>query len=535
MPRTQLARNLADPTDPTDPAGVLPFSVELDLVVRDRDCVRELLRHDEGERRDEFALEALRIGVLALRQAQGQIDAAAVRQEGDRLLHNVKTALEHHSDLLNQRMTTQLRDYFDPQTGRFQERVERLIRQDGELEQLLRRSVGDGDSELCRTLATHVGGSSPLMRLLDPAGDGGLTAELRQIVEDKLREQRETVLRQFSLDHKDGALCRFLAEIKDHYEGVSGDLTTRIDKAVGEFSLDDDNSALSRLVRNVTTAQETITREFSLDEKASALSRLRGELVELLQRQDETNQKFQEEVKVAIAQMQARRAESERSTRHGLDFEQAVFEFVEEDARRTRDVAEFTANTVGLIKNCKKGDAVVHLGPESPAPGAKIALEAKADAGCDLKAALEELDLARKNRDSQIGLFVYSRKTAPAATEPLARYGQDIVVVWDVDDAASDLYLRVALTLARALCIRAHDLTASQSADFTEIDRAILEVEKRAKELDEIRKGAESIKSTADNILKRQGLIRDALDRQLETLRDRTAALRQLLPTGEGS
>jgi hypothetical protein len=512
-----------------DEAEILPFNLPLELTVTDAEVIRELWHYADGAAREEFALRALRIGVLALKQAQGQIDAGAVRQEGERLLENVGGVLDRHAQLLHERMTAQLKEYFDPQSGRFQERVERLIKQDGDLETVLRRNIGEKDSELCKTLASHIGDASPLMKLLDPHGEAGLTAGLQRIVEARLQEQREQILKQFSLDQSDGALCRFLTEVKKHYDGVSGDLTEKIDKAVGEFSLDDENSALSRLVGRVKVAQETITREFSLDEKESALSRLRSELVDLLEKQSKANREFQEEVKVTIRELQARKAEAARSTRHGDTFEEQLFAFAEQDAIRNGDVAEWTGNSTGMIRNNKVGDVVLELGPDSAAPEARIVLEAKEDRKYDLKKALEELGTARTNRGAQIGVFVCSRKTAPATLEPIRRYGDDIVVVWDNEDPSTDVYLSVALTLSRALCIREHRRTASESADLEKIDRAANEIEKKAQQLDEIKKGAESIIEGANSILNRQRIIRESLEREVASLRDRTAALRDLL------
>jgi hypothetical protein len=425
-------------------------------------------------------------------------------------------------------MTPQLKEYFDPPSGRFHERVERLIGHDGELEQLLRRRIGDEDSDLCRTLLSHLGDGSPLMRVLSPDGSDGVTAALRSIIEERLHEQRQRVIEQFSLDNKQGALCRFLSEVKEHYDGVSGDLTLKIDKVVGEFSLDKQDSALSRLVGRVEDAQKTITREFSLDEKTSALTRLRDELVSLLEKQAKANQSFQEEVKVAIGELQARKAEAARSTRHGGTFQEQVFAFVEQDALKCGDIAEFTADTPGLIKGRKVGDVVLQLGDESAAPKACIVLEAKEEAGYKLKGMLEELDLARKNRGAQIGVFVCSRRSAPTTCEPLLRRGPNIVVLWDAEDVAFDVYFRAALTLARALCVREGRRDAAEAADLADIEKAILEIEKRAGDLDEIGTWAKTIFNNAEKILSKQEKVRKALDGQIEVLRSKTEALKAL-------
>lgn len=508
-----------------------PFSLPLELTVTDDDVVAALWAHPEGPPRDEFALRALRIGVLALKQAQGQIDATSVRQEGERLLQNVERALQQHQQLLNERLTTQLKTYFDPNDGRFHERIERLIRQDGELEQLLRRNVGDEDSRLCQTLALHVGDDSPLMRVIDPEAGDGLTAALRQCLEEKLHDQRQRVLEQFSLDNKEGALCRFLKEVQQHYDGISGDLTGKIDKAVGEFSLDDENSALSRLVGRVTDAQQTITREFSLDAKESALSRLRGEIVDLLKGQSESNSKFQEEVKVAIGELQARKAEAARSTRHGIEFEECLFSVVQAEAQRCGDVAEFTKEKAGHISRCKIGDIVVSLGPDCAAPDARIVFEAKEDQSYHDRHALDELDTGRKNRDAQIGVFVYSSKTAPAGIEPFRRLGNSILIVWNNEDAASDLYVKVAFTLAKALCVGEQRKHAEEAADLAEMERGVQAIENRVKDLDQIQKSATTIRNSADTILENERRFRKTIDEQLENLQERIGALKSLVGT----
>src|SRR6266487_2598756 len=71
-----------------------PQSVVLELRVSDYDSVLELLQKPEGRERGEYALIALRIGLLSLKHARGQIDADLVRQEGERMLLDLNHALE---------------------------------------------------------------------------------------------------------------------------------------------------------------------------------------------------------------------------------------------------------------------------------------------------------------------------------------------------------------------------------------------------------------------------------------------------------
>ncbi|HWB00988.1 MAG TPA: hypothetical protein VG713_20995, partial [Pirellulales bacterium] len=441
-------------------------------------------------------------------------------------------------------------------TGRFQERVNRLIERDGELEQLLRRQLGADDSELCKTLMTHLGATSPLMKVLSPTESEGLMSALRDTLSRQLSDQREIVLREFSLDKEESALSRMVRQMTEANGQLARNLQGKIDEVVKEFDLGEDGSALSKLVRNVTKAQQTITDEFSLhneqsalcrlkkmleatdqairgnltlDDENSSLSRLKREMLGILDVHQKSNQQFQQEVKVALASMVAKRAEAARGTQHGIEFEAAAFEYFERLAQNAGDIAEATGNTTGLLKNCKKGDCVLTLGPETAAPGARVVIEAKEKQKYDLRAALAELDEARKNRDAQVGVFIFSRKTAPPGLEPVARYGNDVVVVWDAEDSATDLYLRTGMTLARALCVRAANQRAAQAADFTAIDAAMAEISKQSDDLDKINGWAETVRKNGENIIEHLRRKRSAIERQLAQLHEHVSDLKQTM------
>jgi hypothetical protein len=547
----------ADSVETPGGGGDLPFRLPLELTVEDAETIAELWQHPEGEDRDRFALSALRIGVLALRQARGQVDGEQIRRQTEHMLHLLQSQLNEHASVVHNRLTLSLKDYFDPESGRFQERINRLIRKDGELEEVLRRQVGTGESELVRTLSAHFGSDSPLFKLLSPDESRGLLKAFRDTFGEQLVSQRERILNEFSLNNKEGALSRLIDELHTHHDQLTENLQGKIDGVVKEFSLDEENSALSRLVRNVDRAQKTITSEFSLDNEASALSRLKSllestrhaiddnltldndesalsrlkkEVVDILEVHSKANQSFQEEVKITLKQMVVQREEAARSTTHGLVFEDVVCEFISREALRLGDVATRTGTTTGLIKNRKVGDCIVDLGPESAAPAARIVVEAKEEEKFSISQAREEIDEARKNRGAQIGLFVFSARRAPAelVVAPLLRYGNDVLVLWDAENPATDLFLKTAFTLARALCVRTARQTNAQTADFQSIDEAICEIEKRTEGLNEIETFAKTIQSGSEKILKRVELCRKALSQQVETLREKMQELRQL-------
>ncbi|MCA9087261.1 MAG: hypothetical protein KDA90_01360 [Planctomycetaceae bacterium] len=503
--------------------------MRLSIEVSDADLIAEFERFRAGSERDQFALQALRIGVLALRQARGAIDAEAVRREGERLLGDLQSQLQNHEKRLNDQLSGILKNYFDPNDGRFPERIDRLIRKDGELERTLKQHISGDESELVRTLMAHFGAESPLMKVLSPEQSNGLLATLREVVEAQLATQRQHILAQFSLNDRDSALSILLRELTDAQGKLSSDLATKVDDVIKEFSLDKKDSALNRLLENVETAQKTITREFSLDNEHSSLVRLRSTLTKLLDNQREQNQSFQDEVKQALAAMKARREEAQRSTRHGVEFEQLLAEQLQKEAQRLGDISEPSGHTTGVIRNCKIGDIVIELGPDTIAPGAKIVVEAKQKDKYTLADARKEIAEGRANRVAQVGLFVFSQRTAPEGLEPVARIGDDVFIRWDADDEHTDLYLRVGYSLARALCVRSARLAAGRDADFEVIDRALSEVLKQMEGLEDVEKWATTIKNNGEHIIRKVTTVRSKVEQQVDSLRDNVDAIKDTL------
>ena len=503
-------------------------TLDLRLRISDPDLYAAIAKREEPKR-SQFALEAMKVGVIAFRQAQGQVDSYQIRDAGERVIADMGAALERHRRETAEQVSGCLREYFDPKSGLFTQRVRGLVGQGdeaGELERLIRRQMEGDGSLLARTLAAHVGDQSPLMRTLDPQSSGGLVALLAQATESTLAEQRERILSEFSLNNGNGALARLVAELTRSHGDVGKALEDRIGSVIGEFSLDRQDSALSRLVGRVETAHRQISSEFSLDNDGSALARMRRELLDVIGEQQKANAEFQMEVLRSLTEMTARKEEAQRSTRHGLAFEDAVYDFV--NGRHTEgDTAERTGNSTGKIRNNKKGDVVVQLGPDTAAPGARIVVEAKQDASYTLAKALAEIGEARKNRDAGIGLFVFSQRTAPAdVLEPLARYGDDIVVVWDTEDAATDAYLTAALSIAKALSVQGMQGGGNSGVDMEGLEKAIREVERQAGGLDDITKSAQAIDSHVSKILDKARIVRNGLERQVGVLDEKATGLR---------
>ncbi len=414
-------------------------ALRIELTIDDPEVLAWLSGFEEGDRPAKAAT-ALRIGVLALRQASGFIDRQAIKDEGKQLMSDIE---RHVTDAMN----------------------------------------------------TMVGPESSLMKTLDPKHADGLIAQLQ--------------------------------------EAVEGDLAAQGGKVLAAFSLDDESSPLSRLVTYVKRSQDSVRSEFSLDVEGSALSRLLAQLKRELTEHEKVNAEFREQVTSALQEMAVRKQTEARGTLHGLEFEDAVVRYLENHAAGVGDIAESTGATTGVIKNCKIGDCVLELGPDNASGGEKIVFEAKEDASYTLSTALEEIDKGRRNRQAQVGVFVWSARCAPSGTERLRRYGRDIIVVWDSEDSSSDVWLDAAIMLAKGLVLEGKRSSVPKAVvDFDAVEKAIEAVAKRAERADQVRTWGQTVENTGRNIIKEMETTQKDLERQVEVLRDHVEDAKHALASG---
>lgn len=499
----------------------------VNLVVSDPEVLIALSEYPDGSARTNFLATALKVGVLALKAARGTLDSDTLRREGARVMEELGSRLNSWRGTFEERVSGSLAHYFDPQQGTFMERVNRLTRSDGDLATVVRAQVQEAQSNLTKVFEQFIGENSQLFRMLDPSGSNELVTTLQRTLDGVVESQNKAILGQFSLDNKDGALVRFLNELTAKYGDLNQALSRDMQTIVAEFSLDSEDSALSRLVSRVESAQRSLTAELSLDNEDSALQRLQKMLTDhhetLLKQQLELSARLD----AAISSMSARREEAAKSTRHGLEFESTLGEHLREVVQGAGDILEETSLSTGLKPNCKVGDYVITIGPEKVASGARIVVEAKESASYDLSRTLEEAHTARTNRQANVCVFVHSVKTAPASIPGFKRYGNDIVVKWDADDDALDVWLQAALMVANALSVKAASHDKQDAASFEKIDKAIERIRKCIESFEEINTSASTAKNAAEKILNRARLIQEGLSSNVQTIMDEVAKVKE--------
>jgi hypothetical protein len=532
----------------------LPLRYELRLTLSDADIIRDLHAIPEGLERDAQATSALKIGLLALRQANTVVDAETIRREGDRLLRDLRSTLENSAKESLGDVSKVLAAYFDPQTGNLTQRLERLVAGDGDLNRLLDQFLRGDDCTFAKTLAAQVGTSSPIFRLLSPTEKDGVIATLTESIETVVEEQREAILAEFSLDNGNSALRRLVTELTDSNGKLKRDLAENVRTITKEFSLDNDEGALSRLVKRVEAANRSITEQLSFDNEESAisrlcerldetdseirshltldnddssLSRLRRELLGVVERVEKTNTEFHSKVVEQVASLTARRDRAARSPEHGNEFEEAFGTLLQSICSASGDHYEDTRHTIGSIARSKVGDHTLTFGADSATPEVCIAFETKDRALCAMRAARQEIELARKNRKAQFGVFVFSPEAAPEGLDTIVRHDNDLFVVWDSNDVRSDLVIRAAVSICRALARR--EAEAAGDIDAEGLEKTIAGITKQVTKLGEIVKWSNTIVTNGTKIGDSADAIRENLNERLEELDEHLGAVRDLV------
>jgi len=494
------------------------MSYQTALEIKDPEILAELLKLQTGAKKleevtkesiDAYLQKILKLGCITLKAASGQIDAGAVKEAGAAIIGDLKQLLQQYSTDMIVGIGSALKEHFDPDTGQFTQHVRNLTVKGGSLHSLLHNLLIADNSPLAEAIAEHVGDNSPIMQMLSPNNRQGLVFMLQESVSDVLTKNRENILAEFSLDRSDSALSRLVKEVRD-----SGKEVTQ------EFSLDREDSALSKLVQRIERVSKEIAGQFSLDKEESAINKL----LEAIQDQSNQNADFYLEVRETLAELKGKKASAEASTLHGFIFEEALGNPLREIASGLGDILEHTGNTTGIIKNNKKGDFVITLSPESQAPGARIVWEAKESKSYNLKAALDEIEEARKNREAQIGIFVFSSKTVPEGIRSLDRFGNDITVVWNaVNSPVSDIILRAAYSLARALSFRTKASSEEHTAIVQQLGPIIRDIEKQVGYLADIIKWTDTIRNNSNKLFDRASRMSETLLKNIEKL-DQTVA-----------
>jgi hypothetical protein len=514
--------------------SVLFASDEVAIELRDRRPDSLALFSDLDETvREQLAHDAWAVGVRALANAHAAAQESKLKDVGATLLGDIDRQLKLYVEQQQATIGAVLTRFFDPNEGQVTQRLSAFVDDHGVLARLLERYLGPQNSVLAEALAKQVGETSPLFKKLSSTDSTGLVKVLEAQLSAVMGEGRAELVRALDPLAEDGAVARFLKSLREELKDADEDRQKQLSAALAALDANDENSLLSRLVRETHRARQDVLAAVNPDAPSSPMALLKGSLTKLLQeqsttqlalakRQEERQLQFEKEVREALVRIETKRTQDQKTTRGGFDFEDAVVAFVRAATQGAPCMFEATGATAGVGRS-KKGDAIVRFTEESAFAGAGVVFEAKREAGYSVQRALDELDAARKNRNAAAGVFVMARSHCGDAFPRFARYGNNVIVVWDDQDPATDAYLHAAILLGIGLITRIK--TAGDAGDIAALRDVEARIEGELSRLEKMEKHSDSIRRNVDGISDEIRKAQKALDLLLRKAQSSLRAL----------
>ena len=409
-------------------------SVELFIKSHDPLIVNYLALFDEDEK-VEKALEALRVGIIAIHSASPTLDTKVV----DDKFNQVQTTIDNYLNGFKGDLKGQLEEFFKAGSGAIPQSLDSFFGANGKMPALLNQYFSQDNGRLFTLIQEQVGPNSQFAKSLDPNNKESVLSKLEQLVQSHLQ--------------------------------------TKTTEIINQFSLDIDNSALSRLQRS---------------------------LLEKVQDIQTSNVAFFAELKQELGIKTGKSLEAEKGTEKGREFETVLYDKVADAARRMGDLSENVRSKVGSLKNRKVGDYVITLGETSAAPGANIVMEVKMEENFKFSAAIDELKVAKENRNADYGIFIFAKGYEPAEVGDFLKLGNDFYVTVDKELIDSDeplLFFEAAYKILRVLMIASKRKADAEEIDLEAVKREIEQLLKLTSKLGEIKTKVTTIKNNSEAIL----------------------------------
>ena len=438
---------------------LLGEALSVTLVDRRQESIA-FFNHFNELQRGPLAAEVWQIGLRALESAQASANAARLEDVGKALLEDVQAKLQAHVDNEARELEAQLRSYLDPKDGRLMQRLDGVLKEGGELTRLLHQHTGAG-SKLQTTLLSAI---NPLLRLLSSTEQDGVVAAIKLQVEGVLAASQTAMKDALDPMIAKSAAGRFVAQLTEKLAAAGSAQEQRLQQVTAALDANNENSLLSRLLRETRAAQTQVLAALNPSDEKSLLAPLKKTIEDILagyqqqqmhaiEAQRVRQVAFEKDILEKVTRLETRKDALRRGIKAGLNFENQVSEFLDSLPNGGYYDVAFMGNTPSPTRR-KVGDVVVSFNGESRFAGSRVVFEAKNEAGMNSKKALQELTEARENRDAQVGVFVLASTAAPPGFPAFTRCGCDILVQWSPDEPASDAYLHAALLLSLALAAR---------------------------------------------------------------------------------
>ena len=178
--------------------------INLELEIYDPVSVAYLNRF-EGEEQKSRAIEALKVGIIAIQSASPTLDTNVVQEKFQQL----SSELNRYIDEFNRGITSQIEEYFKTGSGVVPRSLDSLFGDDGKISFLFKRYFDIEDGKVAHLIQERIGPASHFAKCLDPSNKDGVICQIQTMVQSHLEEKTKEIIGQLSLDKEDSAISRF--------------------------------------------------------------------------------------------------------------------------------------------------------------------------------------------------------------------------------------------------------------------------------------------------------------------------------------
>lgn len=189
--------------------------LHLDLSISDPIVTKYLLSFDSSIRSDK-AIEALRVGIIAIQSASPSLDTKVVEEK----FREVESTIDNYIGEFQVDLKSKLEEYFKTGSGTVPRSLDSLFGNNGTMSQLLNQYFSADGGKVLRLLQEQVGPSSQFAKSLDPNNRESVISRLQETVKTHIETQAAKIVDQFSLDTESSALSRLNALVSQKVKQI---------------------------------------------------------------------------------------------------------------------------------------------------------------------------------------------------------------------------------------------------------------------------------------------------------------------------
>lgn len=203
-------------------------SLDLHLVVCDRNVLSYLAQFDDETVQCEKALEALKVGVIAIQSASPTLDTQVVQAK----FAEVETRMKEQMCEFQKKVAGDLVRYFAENEGVVPRSIDGVFGEKGAITRTFHAYFDPTEGRLSRLMQAHIGPQSSFGKALDPQNKQGVLSLIETRVQELVQAKLDEVIMQFSLDEDGSAMCRLKTMLADFFSHLNQSLGIKAATAV---------------------------------------------------------------------------------------------------------------------------------------------------------------------------------------------------------------------------------------------------------------------------------------------------------------